>query len=308
MIELCPICKSAKVEVRGPYHGTHPIFTGLKRAHCCSCGMVFAVPMPAEKILGQYNSSYFASAHGSHPRDPFSIAFFSGIARLRLSYIERYLGKHNCNVSVLMEVGPGHGFFARNFLEKYPDTTYRAIETDTSCYTSLKDVGVHLVDVSSKMEKIMPVDLVVMSHVLEHVANPRGFISDVTQNLREGGILFIEVPCRDWEYKPINEPHLLFFDKGPMQHLLRQMGFEDIQVSYHGQEIERLRSVSVLRSKLMALRSRLITLGVVAPFARIRPGMEALTDPLERAAVAPFKAHCEMHKPSWWLRAIAHKS
>jgi hypothetical protein len=35
--------------------------------------------------------------------------------------------------------------------------------------------------------------------------------------------------------------------------------------------------------------------------------MELLTDPLERAAVAPFEAHREKQEPAWWLRAIARK-
>jgi len=304
---FCPVCGSTDIETKGAYRGTHLTFTGLKRAHCRLCGMVFAVPMPQNSALEEYNASYFSSAHGGQPRDPRTMAFFSGIARLRLAHIERYLDKHNINVSVLLEMGPGQGFFARNFLEKHPETTYRAIETDTSCHDSLKDVGVHLVKVSAKPEDNMPVDLVVMSHVLEHVSNPIKFLTDATRNLRKGGALFIEVPCRDWEHKLIDEPHLLFFDKGPMQHLLRQLGFNYIRVSYHGQEIERLRSNSVWRSKFMALRSKLIALGLVAPFARQRPGMETLTDSLERAAVTPFEAHRETQKPAWWLRAEARK-
>jgi SAM-dependent methyltransferase len=269
--------------------------------------MVFAAPMPQDSAFEEYNASYFASAHGGQPRDPRAMAFFSGIARLRLVHIERYLSNRDIAVSSLLELGPGPGFFARNWLERHPETTYMAIETDTSCHDSLKDVGVHLVEVSAKQEDNMPVDLVVMSHVLEHVSNPIKFLTDATRNLRKDGALFIEVPCRDWEHKPIYEPHLLFFDKGPMHHLLSKLGFDDIQVSYHGQEIYRLRSASVWRSRLMVLRSKLIALGLIAPFARIRPGMEALTDPLERAAVAPFKAHRETQKPAWWLRAVARK-
>jgi len=270
--------------------------------------MAFADPMPQDSALEEYNASYFASAHNGQPRNSLAMAFFSGIAHLRIAHIEHYLNSQNITVSSLLEFGPGTGFFARNWLARYPQTSYKACETDTSCHDSLKDVGVHLVEVSAKPEDNMPVDLVVMSHVLEHVSNPIKFLTDATRNLRKGGALFIEVPCRDWEHKPIDEPHLLFFDKGPMQHLLSHLGFEDIQVSYHGQEIERLRSGSRWRPRFMALRSKLIDLGLVAPFARMRPGMEALTDPLERAVLAPFQAHCEMQKPSWWLRAIARKA
>jgi SAM-dependent methyltransferase len=307
MIEHCPVCGSAGIETMGSYHGTHRIFTGLYRAHCCACGMVFAVPMPGEAALTDYNAKYFASAHGGKSRNSLATAFFSGIAHLRLAHIERYLHSRNIAVSTLLEFGPGTGFFARNWLARYPQTAYSACETDTSCHASLQGMGVHLVEAFALAEDAKSIDLVVMSHVLEHVPNPIEFLKDATGNLREGGAIFIEVPCRDWEHKPIDEPHLLFFDKDPLHDLLSKLGFDDIQVSYHGKEIDRLRLVSPLRTGFMALRSKLITLGLVEPFARIRPGMEALTDPLERAAVAPFEAHRETQKPAWWLRAVARK-
>jgi SAM-dependent methyltransferase len=307
MIETCPVCGSAEVEVRGEYHGTHTIFTGLKRAHCCSCGMAFASPVPNDAALDEYNASYFTSAHGGQPQNSLATAFFSGIARLRLAHLKLYLDNKNISVSRVLELGPGPGFFARNLLEEYPETTYMAFETDTSCHASLQEMGVHVVAASDLFEDNDPVDLVIMSHVLEHVVNPFQFLTDATRNLRDGGALFIEVPCRDWEHKPTDEPHLLFFDKGPMLHLLSTLGFHNIQVSYHGQEIDRLRSASPWRSKLMALRSKLIALGLVAPFSRVRPGMETLTDPLERAMLAPFNAHRETQKPAWWLRVLAIK-
>jgi len=307
MTQTCPVCGSADVEVEGSYRGKHIVFAGLTRTHCNLCDMFFATPMPQASALEEYNISYFSSAQGGHPRNPRAMAFFSGIARLRLAHLERYLGENSIALTSLIEVGPGPGFFARNWIERHPETTYMAIETDISCHDSLKDLGVYLVEDSAKPEDNMPVDLVVMSHVLEHVSNPVKFLTDATRDLRKGGAVFIEVPCRDWEHKPIDEPHLLFFDKGPMNHLLGKLGFEDIQLGYYGQEIEQLRSPSFLRNKLLALRSRLIAVGLIAPFARLRPGMEVLTDPLERAAVAPFKAHRETQEPAWWLRAIARK-
>ncbi|MEN6373330.1 MAG: class I SAM-dependent methyltransferase [Smithella sp.] len=270
--------------------------------------MAFAAPMPQDSVLEEYNANYFACAHGDHPGNSRATAFFSGIARLRLAHLDSYLDKHNISVSRLLELGPGPGFFARNFLEKHPDTTYMAIETDTSCYASLQTIGVHVVAGSDLFENTVPVDVVVMSHVLEHVSKPIKFLTDATRNLRKGGALFIEVPCRDWEHKLIDEPHLLFFDKGPMHHLLSTLGFCNVQVSYHGQEIDRLRLASPWRSMLLGVRSKFLALGLVTPFAQVRPGMEMLTDPLERAVVAPFEAHCETQKPAWWLRALAIKT
>lgn len=304
----CPVCGGERIRGVAPYRHTSALFAGCSRTICDACGMVFASPMPDDVALAAYNASYFASAHGGQPRSPVATAFFSGIARLRLAYLERYLVKHNIDVLSLMEIGPGLGFFARNWLVGHPESAYLAVETDATCHTSLREVGVHLVDVSAMEGELPSVDLVVMSHVLEHVSNPIKFLKDATRNLRKGGAIFIEVPCRDWEHKAIDEPHLLFFDKEQMRQLLSNLGFDRIEVSYHGQEIDRLRSASVLRARWMALRSKLIALGLVAPFARVRSGMEMLVGPLERAAVAPFKAHCESSEPAWWLRAVAQKT
>ena len=142
----CPICSNDDLVAQGAYRGSHSIFEGMQRTSCRSCGMVFANPMPSDKALEQYNSSYFSTAHGDQPRGASSVAFFTGIARLRLEYIQRYLSKNNIAVSRVLELGPGPGFFARAWLEKHPATEYLACETDTSCHASLQRLGVKLLD------------------------------------------------------------------------------------------------------------------------------------------------------------------
>jgi SAM-dependent methyltransferase len=200
----------------------------------------------------------------------------------------------------------GHEPADINWLKKYPKTKYIASETDQTFHTHLQKIGLNLVE-SLQFSHLPPVDLIVMSHVLEHVANPLAFLSEATRQLRKGGALFIEVPCRDYEHKSLDEPHLLFFDKGPMQRLLHQLGFKEIRLSYHRVTLNRLRSSPLWRAKLLALRSKLIGLGLSSPFGRKRSGMEMLTDPVERAIIAPTKAHTESTLPAWWLRAVAIK-
>lgn len=304
----CPVCGSVEIAMQAAFRGAHPVFAGMQRARCVSCGMGFAHPMPEAAALADYNASYFASAHGGGPGTKHAAAFFSGIARLRLAHVERYLKDFGIEVATVLELGPGPGFFARSWLERFPRTRYLAIETDASCHALLKELGVGLVDAKTLTTELRRTDLIVMSHVLEHVPAPADFLADATASLRPGGALFIEVPCRDYEHKPLDEPHVLFFDKAPMQQLLKHSGFEAIQVSYHGIPVRRLRSSAwAARSALMRARAKLIALGLVAPFAGQRAGMECLADPLERAAVAPFDGHRVSHEPAWWLRALARK-
>ena len=43
-------------------------------------------------------------------------------------------------------------------------------------------------------------DLIIISHVLEHVPNPRSFIDSIIPFLANNSIIFIEVPCLDFLY------------------------------------------------------------------------------------------------------------
>jgi hypothetical protein len=95
--------------------------------------------------------------------------------------------------------------------------------------------------------------------------------------------------------------------KKSMQLLLSRLGFDDIQVSYYGQSIRSLCSRSWLHNKLMAIRGKLISLGVISPFSTMVAGLEPLICPMERAMVKPFLAHQESDEPAWWLRVVARK-
>ena len=151
-------------------------------------------------------------------------------------------------------------------------------------------------------------DLVVISHVLEHTSHPVAFIKDCTKRLLPGGILFVEVPCKDYEHKETDEPHLLFFDKKPMELFFEKQGFINIKTSYHGNTITDLKKPISLYQKFFSKgRNFLLRKGILFPFSGIETGLEAMSNPLERACVKPFKAHIEQEQPSWWLRAIGEK-
>lgn len=307
MNDKCPVCESVDFEIRGQYRADHSMLKSLKRAECLSCGIFFATPMPSQVAIDDYNSSYFDTAHGGHNQSKLATAFFSGIAKLRVAHFKKYLVEHNIIVNNIMECGPGFGYFARHWSTLVPNCSYYALETDQSCHESLKDIGVTVIEQHSMLRNVQ-LDSVVMSHVLEHVAQPAEFISSSCQNLRKGGALFIEVPCNDWKHKAIDEPHLLFFDKEPLHQLLSSLGFINIKISYHGNTITELQSDDAFKKIFLKIRNKLLSIGIIFPFGWRRKGMDALSIPIERAAVAPFNAHIESSEPAWWLRAAATKS
>ena len=269
--------------------------------------MVFVNPMPSEKVLEDYNSNYFMTAHGGIPQDVVAQSFFSGIAGLRLKHVENYIQKNRLRVSNVLEIGPGTGIFAKKWLNAYPDNNYYAVETDTSCYGSLEGIGV----VISKPEEVKGIgkefDLVIMSHVLEHVSDPAKFLTTNTEFLKKDGVIFIEVPCNDWQHKPDDEPHLLFFHKKPMMQLMTSLGFKNILLSYHGQTIEKLQERPSQPTFLSRLYGKLIHRGLYWLAALFYRGDNTHLNSVEQAVLIPFKAHETSDKPAWWLRVMAQK-
>jgi 2-polyprenyl-3-methyl-5-hydroxy-6-metoxy-1,4-benzoquinol methylase len=75
-------------------------------------------------------------------------------------------------------------------------------------------------------------DLLINTKVLEHVADPLPFLKEMYDDLRNGGLLFIEVPDVSDMYSlpPTHErfwiPHIYFFSGNTLSALLRKVGFQ----------------------------------------------------------------------------------
>jgi len=304
--KFCVVCGNTDIKFLTKYRATHPTFSDIEIVECNSCGMVFADPMPSEENVKEYNSSYFKNAPDGLTFNKVANAYYFAIAQIRYNYVQQYLTKNKIKVNNVLEIGPGPGYFAENWILNHPDNNYYAIESDTSCYGSLEKAGVKLIE-NTDYKIDGGIDLVVTSHVLEHVIKPDEFLLFATKSLNKGGALFIEVPCQDWKHKPTDEPHLLFFDKKSMKHLLNKINFEKVEIGYYGQSIENLLNRSSFDLLFKKIKDKLIYYGLIWPFSAKKPGLELL-NPLQRAAVAQFEAHIESSIPAWWLRSIAQKA
>ena len=299
----CPVCNSANFKKLALYRSISQLFRDCYLSECNSCKLVFITNFNKELDLIKYNEDYFKSAHYGKPKDLISQAFFKAIASIRINFLSKYLVKNNITIKKVLEYGPGPGYFAEAWLQKFPFHQYSAIETDKSCHALLLEKKINL----HKINEENTYDLVVMSHVLEHTLDPISFLTEAIRKLRIGGCIFIEVPCKDWIYKSVDEPHMLFFDKKPMETLLHNLGLVDIRLSYHGPKISNLVKASFFKKYVTLLRNKLIGFGLIAPFSSEEPGLEVISNSLERAVIKPFLAHLEQNEPSWWLRALARK-
>jgi SAM-dependent methyltransferase len=299
----CPICQGDNLKYEATYKASHDIFKGKHLFHCATCGMVFINPMPNEKEWDRYNNNFFSESLGGIPENKQAISFFKGLARIRLDYIESYIGTLPKNI---LEIGPGQGYFYEAYCNKCPDVTYTAIETDQTCLELLREVGVQTEKNINELcrKKESSFDLIVMSHVLEHQIAPHDFLNRVLSFLKPGGFIFIEVPCRDDLYKPIYDAHVLFYDKSPMIYLLSCFGLKNIKITYHGSEIK------VINNTLIKAKDKIVFF--LKRFIRhnsnyFQQSNLSYMDIEMWESVEPFNAEKEKEKPARWLRAIAKK-
>jgi 2-polyprenyl-3-methyl-5-hydroxy-6-metoxy-1,4-benzoquinol methylase len=301
----CPICNFPSSIILRKYKSESSILSKINLSKCNKCELVFASPMPTIDMWEQYNSDYFNVAHGGITNNINTINFFKGIAVVRMKYILNYTNKNSIILNSILEIGPGVGYLAEKWLKFFPNLKYSVVETDTSCHSSLNKIGINVYNNIEDVPETSIFDLVIHSHVLEHVINPVEFLKNNTFFLRHGGVLFIDVPCNDWKFKELDEPHLLFFDKKPMLYLLNeQLNHRNIQISYHGNEINNI----LKKSNFRFLRKIIFKFKMVFKIVNwvILDDKKYLTFN-EYLMISDFKPQMTNKSESWWLRSISIK-
>ena len=307
MKNICPICNSENLNIIRNYNSESKLLRESKLTKCINCSLVFVNPMPDFNLWIQYNNDYFNVAHGGISTDKNTINFFKGIAVVRMKYILEYLKKYSITINSILEIGPGVGYLAEKFLNLHPGIKYSVIESDNSCFPTLSKLGIKFYNNIDQLPDNSSFDLVIFSHVLEHVINPNDFLQSNTKYLKKGGILFIDVPCNDWKFKTSDEPHLLFFDKKPLFHLLNyNLNQHEIQLSYHGVEINKIDSMNnyhLLNKLFNKIRVKSFFLFLSWILLKDKKYLNFN----EYKMIYNFKPHLTNENESWWLRAISIK-
>jgi len=305
ILDNCPVCESKNIVFHSNFRGNNNIFNNTSKFICQNCDLVFCSPMPNNQALESYNSSYHQNAHGGHERDSKLDAFFTGIAKCRLYTLETKINLRKDQFFKVLEIGPGPGVFAREWLNKYQNTEYHVLETDTSVHDILHNLGIKIIESSNLELNQSSYDLVVISHVLEHVNKPITFLSKFVRALKKGGYMFIEVPCRDWEHKEMDEPHLLFFEKKSFIKLIEMMHLEKVFIGYFGTKIKNLKNP--IFKFYYDLKQKLFYRNINIYNNERKNLNKILKSKLETNAVINYSPHIEQNEPSWWLRTIIKK-
>jgi SAM-dependent methyltransferase len=138
-----------------------------------------------------------------------------------------------------MDVGSGYG----DFLVVLKELGYKHLFTadiENTAEETFKTHGIHFTEFDATKDTFPfpdgSFDVVVCSHILEHLPSPFHLLGEARRILRAGGVLFIMVP--DWQKHPsefYNDPtHIHPYTKQGVARALHRAEFNDITIKSHG--------------------------------------------------------------------------
>ena len=204
---------------------------------CDGCGLVRLAPFPTlAEALGTYPDTYVQYAPRDNPI----------VGPLYRRFVEnqgRIMAKLVGPKARVLDVGAACGQFMHILSRQNPGWTITGLEPNpTAVSTGRRHYGVDLVLGTLESHPFDPesFDLVILTHVIEHVPSPMETLGHINRLLRPGGFLYgetenIEAPDarimgRYWGLFHIPR-HLYFFTPKTLAALIAKASFTDVSIS-----------------------------------------------------------------------------
>jgi len=231
-IRSCPVCESSNYEQ--VYAQKFNSLAGMENADfyqkilCCyKCGMVYVGEYLSDEMLSRYYSTMstyeYAEAGYEYPE----------AHRKRSENQFLFLSKFSDRYGSVIDVGCSLGYTLSLF--KKTGSEVLGIEPSPKLKKIAKDnynvdVVTGFIDHDFNLEK--PYDLVILSHVAEHLKFPLDILHGVTNVLKEKGLVYIEIPSIELfderDLFQFSFEHINYFSHGTLSNLMHQAGFEEI--------------------------------------------------------------------------------
>jgi SAM-dependent methyltransferase len=247
----CEICNGSKYTIIQDYKYKNKIFANIFIVECSKCKLKSAFPLPNEKELDFYNKNFFSNAYNITKKDKISEIFLDTIAKCRVDFINKHIPNPDKILDVL-EIGPGKCHLYDNFKNEFNFKSYSAIETDNNLHSLLNDKKIKIFNSLNEIT-IQKFDLIILSHVLEHILFPGKFLDKIFSLLNNDGKIFIDIPCLDYKYKDFIDPHLYFYDKKTLELLLENNNFKVDKIHYFGKKITEIEKKPLHKNNFLKL-------------------------------------------------------
>ena len=208
-------------------------FPGAKEVHltsifCKKCGFICYTPRPEEKDVSnkyRYLKQFEPDQGGQTGYDTYARKLDNDRAERIFSQCTKYLSRNNLDI---LDSGGGNGKILTPFLEK----KHNCFIID---YNDQPIEGViKLADDINGYQGGKKFDLILCSHVLEHVSDFSSLVNKLYGLIKPGGIIYAEVPQEIWAGLRIDaDPvtHINFFTFNSFRNLFLVNGFQILEAN-----------------------------------------------------------------------------
>jgi SAM-dependent methyltransferase len=225
----CPLCGENRA--RTAYSWSQSVPFQVQR--CCRCKFFYLSPRPHEAAMASIYSDdgYYdeSSAEGYADYAVQRKALGATFARLM-----KNLKRRGLTGGSLLEVGCGFGFLlaaAEPYFERRHGTDFSPRAARSACQHADRVFQGGLDQIPGDAVY----DCIISNQVIEHVHQPRRFLTNLSHHLRPGGVIITATPDmgsfwrrlmgRHWPSFKLPE-HILYFDRHSLARLLSECGFE----------------------------------------------------------------------------------
>ena len=246
-LRACPNCGARVAEW---LHGmsfalpdSSPLPSRYDLVACQVCGCAFADSTASEadyidyyRDFSRYEEPAIASGGGEQPSD-----------RLRLDDLAGYLSRHVALTGRIADVGAGNGGLLVSLRKLgYRDLT--GFDPSPVCVDHMQKAGLDarvwvfpMTSTGEPMGFDARYDLIILSHVLEHVYDARALVAALRNLLATDGKLYIEVPdptgYLDSSFPPFyffDPEHINHFGESSLKHLANSLGLSVLEFGKKG--------------------------------------------------------------------------
>ena len=229
-VKICPLCGCNISDIFD-----HTIKHGYELTYriCKKCGLVFLSPRLDEEAIKEFYATEYRKLYQGSIK-PTQVAL----------EIEEQRAKHITQITQLkiaesvkshLDIGSSTGRLLKAISSEFecysigiePNDAYRefAREEGLKVYTSIESL------VASSLSQF---DLVTMSHVLEHLVDPVGYLVFIRQRiLRQSGYLLVEVPNL-FSHPSFSLAHNFAFSPDTLRETIQKAGFSLTVIKLHG--------------------------------------------------------------------------
>ena len=224
--DACPVCDTPAADVTRRYDVPGIFSIQLSYAHCPTCGILWQLSRLADDYLPEYYRDVYrqitapSAAHRAQT---------AKVGKLRAAIQIDWLSMFIEDRQSALDYGCSGGWLLDELFKL--DLKVCGVEMDRSELTAETR---QKYDVFDELRDAPKVDVITMSHVVEHFNHPLPAMREVYDHLKPGGLLFVDVPnYRGLPGYGTGLHHPVCYDPPSLAHMLGKAGFEVLEYSFY---------------------------------------------------------------------------